>query len=345
MFERLPHTVGYVTNLSADLALRALTSLRAELNHRMLLMEGRAKDLAEMLQVAPDEAPPSLVIVVDEFATLVKEVPEFVAGIIDVAQRGRSLGIHLVLATQRPSGAVNENILANTNLRISLRMLDRTRVDGRDRQPRGGRHPGAAEGPGVRPARCPAPRAVPERVQRRATSSPSKRRGPVLVGEFDGPHAVPRRAPDGGAAPARSAGAAATTQLDAVIDAIAAADTQRSRCRRRDGRGATRCPTWSSCRAVLADPRDAVAARRHPGGSPRSGCSTRRNVRSRSPLVVDLEDGGGWLVFGSGGSGKTTVLRSLATSLMLSGTPGEVAVLGFDFASRGLDRACAASRT
>ena len=90
----------------------------------MRLMEGKAKDLAEMLERYPDEAPPSLVIVVDEFATLVKEVPDFVAGVVDIAQRGRSLGVHLILATQRPSGSVNENILANTNLRISLRMLD-----------------------------------------------------------------------------------------------------------------------------------------------------------------------------------------------------------------------------
>ena len=87
-----------------SLSLRALTSLRAELNHRMRLMEGKAKDLAEMLERYPDEAPPSLVIVVDEFATLVKEVPDFVAGIVDIAQRGRSLGVHLILATQRPSG-------------------------------------------------------------------------------------------------------------------------------------------------------------------------------------------------------------------------------------------------
>ena len=124
MFNDVPHTVGYVTNLEASLSLRALTSLRAELNHRMRLMEGKAKDLAEMLERYPDEAPPSLVIVVDEFATLVKEVPDFVAGIVDIAQRGRSLGVHLILATQRPSGSVNDNILANTNLRISLRMLD-----------------------------------------------------------------------------------------------------------------------------------------------------------------------------------------------------------------------------
>lgn len=124
VFNVVPHTVGYVTNLEASLSLRALTSLRAELNHRMRIMEGKAKDLPEMLERHPDEAPPSLVIVVDEFATLVKEVPDFVAGIVDIAQRGRSLGIHLILATQRPSGSVNDNILANTNLRISLRMLD-----------------------------------------------------------------------------------------------------------------------------------------------------------------------------------------------------------------------------
>src|SRR5699024_11533477 len=111
-------------NVGADLAMRALVSLQAELDRRMQLLEGRAKDLEEMLEKFPDETPASLVIVVDEFATLVKEIPDFVVGMVDVAQRGRSLGIHLILATQRPTGAVNDNILANTNLRISLRVLD-----------------------------------------------------------------------------------------------------------------------------------------------------------------------------------------------------------------------------
>ena len=124
-FGRLPHSVGHVTNLSDGLAERALVSLRAELRRRMALLEGRAKDLAELLHTDPSAAPPSLVIVVDEFATLVAEVPEFMAGIVDVAQRGRSLGIHLVLATQRPVGAVDDDVLSNTNLRLALRMLDR----------------------------------------------------------------------------------------------------------------------------------------------------------------------------------------------------------------------------
>src|SRR5690606_40698550 len=68
--------------------------------------------------------PPSLMIVIDEFAALVREVPDFVEGIVDIAQRGRSLGLHLILATQRPAGVVNDNIRANTNLRIALRIAD-----------------------------------------------------------------------------------------------------------------------------------------------------------------------------------------------------------------------------
>ena len=68
--------------------------------------------------------------VVDEFATLSKELPEFMDALVDVAQRGRSLGVHMVLATQRPSGVIKDSIRANTNLRISLRV--QTAADSRD---------------------------------------------------------------------------------------------------------------------------------------------------------------------------------------------------------------------
>ncbi len=67
---------------------------------------------------------PRLVIVIDEFASLVRDLPDFVAGLVGLAQRGRSLGIHLILATQRPSGVVSADIRANTNLRIALRVTD-----------------------------------------------------------------------------------------------------------------------------------------------------------------------------------------------------------------------------
>nr|WP_194720312.1 FtsK/SpoIIIE domain-containing protein [Cellulosimicrobium arenosum] len=122
---QLPHTVGLVTDLSPHLVRRALTSLRAELRYREhLLNRKKAKDLASLERTGDPDAPPSLLIVVDEFAALVNEVPEFVDGVVDVAQRGRSLGLHLILATQRPAGVIKDNLRANTNLRVALRMAD-----------------------------------------------------------------------------------------------------------------------------------------------------------------------------------------------------------------------------
>lgn len=121
----LPHTVGLVTDLSQHLVRRALTSLRAELHYREhLLNRKKAKDLLGLQREADPEAPPYLVIIVDEFAALATEVPEFVDGVVDVAARGRSLGLHLILATQRPAGVIKESLRANTNLRVALRMAD-----------------------------------------------------------------------------------------------------------------------------------------------------------------------------------------------------------------------------
>ncbi len=122
---RLPHCVGLVTDLSPHLVRRALTSLRAELHHREHLFNRKnAKDLIELEKRQDPEVPPALVLVIDEFAALATEVPEFVDGVVDIAQRGRSLGIHLIMATQRPAGVIKDNLRANTNLRIALRMAD-----------------------------------------------------------------------------------------------------------------------------------------------------------------------------------------------------------------------------
>ena len=121
----LPHTVGLVTDLSPHLVRRALTSLRAELHHREhLFNRKKVKDLIELEKRGDPESPPALILVIDEFAALVGEVPEFVDGVVDIAQRGRSLGIHLIMATQRPAGVIRDNLRANTNLRIALRMAD-----------------------------------------------------------------------------------------------------------------------------------------------------------------------------------------------------------------------------
>ncbi|HEX2577298.1 MAG TPA: FtsK/SpoIIIE domain-containing protein, partial [Aquihabitans sp.] len=120
---RLPHTTGLVTDLDDHLAARALRCLDAELRHReQRLRSAGAPDLAALRRLVHEPPLPRLVVVVDEFATLAAELPDFVDALVGVAQRGRSLGVHLVLATQRPSGSVSESIRANTALRIALRV-------------------------------------------------------------------------------------------------------------------------------------------------------------------------------------------------------------------------------
>lgn len=124
---RLPHTVGMVTDLDGHLTSRALESLGAELRRREHQLAGAdAKDIEDYVAAMQpgDEPMPRLMIIIDEFAAMVSELPDFVTGLVDIARRGRSLGVHLVLATQRPAGVVTAEIKSNTNLRIALRVTD-----------------------------------------------------------------------------------------------------------------------------------------------------------------------------------------------------------------------------
>ncbi|ETK33281.1 FtsK/SpoIIIE domain-containing protein [Microbispora sp. ATCC PTA-5024] len=124
---KLPHTVGMVSDLDGHLTERALESLAAELKRREhLLLRADAKDVEDYNDLRDSgldlEPMPRLVLVIDEFAAMVQELPDFVVGLVDIARRGRSLGVHLILATQRPAGVVTPDIAANTNLRIALRV-------------------------------------------------------------------------------------------------------------------------------------------------------------------------------------------------------------------------------
>jgi len=131
--EALPHCVGMITDLDDATALRALESLAAELRRRERhLSTHRARSVDELDGSA---RLPRLVIVVDEFAAMVAGFSDLHALFSDIAARGRSLGVHLVLCTQRPAGVIRDAVLANSALRISLRVnnrADSTAVIGSD---------------------------------------------------------------------------------------------------------------------------------------------------------------------------------------------------------------------
>lgn len=118
-----PHTTGLVTDLDPHLAERVLVSLRAELRRReTLLARAGARDVRDLV----DPELPRLLVVIDEFRVLAEELPEFLDALVRLAAVGRSLGVHLVLATQRPGGVVSADLRANVNLRIALRVRDRS---------------------------------------------------------------------------------------------------------------------------------------------------------------------------------------------------------------------------
>ncbi|ROS31248.1 FtsK/SpoIIIE domain-containing protein [Cellulomonas sp. PhB150] len=120
----LPHVVDHVSDLDPAAAARLLVGLRAELRRRERVLAGAgARDLRDLDPTDP-ATPPRLLVVVDELRAVLEDVPDAAATLARLAALGRSLGVHLVLATQRPAGAVGADLRANVSLRIALRVAD-----------------------------------------------------------------------------------------------------------------------------------------------------------------------------------------------------------------------------
>ena len=132
-FSRLPHTVGVLTNLDGLLVERALEALRSEITARQTLLKQRGlRDIAQyhrLYTATPAQMTetgyhplPHLLIIVDEFAQLAREMPEFLHELVRVAQVGRSLGVHLILGTQSPAEVVTDEMSANLQFRLCFRV-------------------------------------------------------------------------------------------------------------------------------------------------------------------------------------------------------------------------------
>jgi S-DNA-T family DNA segregation ATPase FtsK/SpoIIIE len=117
---QLPHLAGVVTDLDAAESDRALVALAAELTRRERILA--ARDLESIDDLPPPDRPSRLLVVVDEFRALNETIPDATARLERLAAQGRSLGMHLVLATQRPAGAVSAHLRANLASRICFRV-------------------------------------------------------------------------------------------------------------------------------------------------------------------------------------------------------------------------------
>lgn len=130
LFNKLPHMVGQISNLSGNQVRRAMLSIKSEnLRRQRIFSEFGVNHINSYTRLLKNqeatEPIPHLFIIIDEFAELKREEPEFMRELISVAQVGRSLGVHLILATQKPSGTVDDNIWSNSKFRLCLRVQDR----------------------------------------------------------------------------------------------------------------------------------------------------------------------------------------------------------------------------
>lgn len=126
-FKDLPHMMGTITNIDGKEINRSLKSIRAELKKRQrLFAEAEVNHIDKyILKFRNGEASiplPHLILIVDEFAELKAEQPEFMKELISAARIGRSLGVHLILATQKPSGQVDEQIWSNSRFKLCLKV-------------------------------------------------------------------------------------------------------------------------------------------------------------------------------------------------------------------------------
>lgn len=131
LFKDLPHLLGTITNLDGAQSMRALVSINAELKRRQRLFAEnhvnhinqyqKKYKLGEVL-----EPMPHLFLISDEFAELKTNQPDFMKELVSTARIGRSLGIHLILATQKPSGVVDDQIWSNSRFKLALKVADRS---------------------------------------------------------------------------------------------------------------------------------------------------------------------------------------------------------------------------
>ena len=122
-FKDLPHMMGAITNIDGREINRSLLSIKAELVKRQALFAqagvNHINDYIKLFKKhAITEPLPHLIIIVDEFAELKAEFPDFMKELISAARIGRTLGVHLILATQKPAGVVDAQIWSNSKFRI-----------------------------------------------------------------------------------------------------------------------------------------------------------------------------------------------------------------------------------
>jgi len=329
--ERLPHTVGMVTNLDNRETERALTSLDAELKRReLVLKELGARDVDDAwerdAEFSARNGLARLVIVIDEFAELVHELPDFVTGLIRIARVGRSLGVHLILATQRPAGVVSAEMQANVGLRVGLRMVDKADSSEVLGSPESAfispTTPGRGyvrRGPGTAPSGFQTARVAGRRPGAQAVTSRRPVVKPVPWHQLGEP-LVLKQASSGSDDPS-------ATDLHALVEVVGAAARQL-------GIPANPSPWLPALPELVTLPE--LAERYPDAGGALLGLRDLPAQQAQQPLVYRLHDAEHLLLVGSARSGRSSFLRTLLAELCERHGPDDLHLYAVDFGNGAL---------
>jgi len=338
-FQGMPHLAGTITNLQGGLAQRALTALKSEIHRReTLLAQAGVTNIHEYQKRhrkgEVKEPLPHLVVIVDEFAELKTEMPDFMVELVRAARVGRSLGVHLILATQKPAGVVSEEIWANSSFRICLRVerpedsqevLKQPDAAGLSKETPGRAYLQVGANPLVefQAAWGGAPY-----VPNAAIASDGQEIAEVAL---DGSRRFLRAAPRPQAAPA------AGTQLQALVAHLRDA-AQRQQIKPLPGPWLPPLPEQIVLDRVRpAEGFDGQIWR--PAAAwlePVVGLLDDPAHQHQGPLRIPLGREGHLAVYGAPGTGKTTFLQTLALSLALTHTAQDVHLYLLDFGGRNL---------
>lgn len=338
-FRNLPHVTGIIDNLqTGNTIARALASIHGEIHRREQIFRkvgvSSIDDYIRFFYDDPmEEHLPHLIIIVDEFAELKSDQPEFMQELISASRVGRSLGVHLILATQKPSNSVSDEIWANANFRICLRVQSRS--DSMEML----RRPDAAYLKSK--GRCYIQVGNDEIFEQAQTSYSGLSYNPDEPSETEMPHLLDNagRLVSVKRAKTASTGLRELTQMDAVMDRIAQVVSEH------------RVPTASNL--WMEELPSAIFLRNIPGSAEMehsvwAGPNTGMELKSvfamgddvlsqrQFPVWLDLMAERNHVIVGMASTGKTTFMQTLIMSFAMRYSPAALQMYVLSLSSRTL---------
>ena len=336
-FRNLPHLAGTISDLDTNI-IRNLIALENELNYRKALLdEHGVRDIANYLSLYRNgkaDVPLSyLFVVIDEFAEFRAQFPEFMQVVNRIFAIGRTLGVHMILLTQKPSGVVDDKMTANTRFRWCLKVA--SSADSNEML----RHPDAARitNPGRAFVQV-GEDEIFEEIQSYWSGAPYNPYQDLSLQRSRGISVVDLYGNRQSFEPEKTTGfRSEKTEIDAIVDFLDD-HTRKADIPRAKNIWANKLEAVTALEEILQVAFDGEHWNENASGlSPVIGKVDDPKTQSQYPLKLDFAEDGHVVIYGAPGMGKTTLLQTLIISTALSYTPDMVEMYLLDFGGGSLN--------